>query len=236
MTERDFEVEGQTLIIKSDGRVMRAPVPPEMDPKMFRHITAAVDMLYRRDGVIPTADAVLKSWEGFPRKAVELAMGSEELKDALALRGIEWDSKRGLTSLQLNALLILQDFTDARSTSAKLKTIGVTMPQYRAWMRNPLFAQQMAKESEHNLADSVGMALNRLVGNAEAGDQRAIEKLLEISGRYNPQAQELQNAQQVLQIFLEALERHASPEVLRSVHEDVQKKTRSLVIMQAIKE
>lgn len=236
MTERDFEVEGQTLVIKSDGRVMRSPVPPEMDPKMFRHIVAAVDMLYRRDGVIPSAQAVLKHWEGFTPKAVNLAMGSEELKDALLLRGIQWDAKLGLSALQLNAILTLQDFTDGRSTSAKLRTIGVTMPQYRAWMRNPLFAQQMSRESENNLADSVGMALNRLIGNAEAGDQRAVEKLLEISGRYNPQAQELQNAQQVLQIFLESLERHASPEVLRSVHEDVQKKTRSLMIMQSIKE
>lgn len=234
MTERDIEVEGSSLVIKTDGRVVRSPVPAELDPKMFRHIVAAVDMLYRQNGVIPSETEVMKHWEGFSRKAVQVAMASTEIQTALSFRGIEWDVKLGLTPLQLSALLILQDPTDGRSTKAKLNEIGVPMAQYRGWMRNPSFAKQMNQQSELNLGDSVQMAINKMIANAESGDQRAIEKILEISGRWNPQQQEVQNLQTVLSIFVEALEKYATPEVLRSVQEEVQKKTRMMSIMKSL--
>lgn len=236
MTERDFEVEGNELVIKTDGRVVRSPVPQELDPKVFRHIVAAVDLLYRQTGAVPSEKDVLRHWEGFHPKTVQIAMASDEIRDALQIRGIQWDVKLGLNAEQLNALLLLQDPTDLRSTSAKLKDIGVPMARYRAWMRNPGFAKQMTQQSEANLGDAVQMALNKLIGNAEAGDMRAIEKILEISGRWNPQQTEVENARQVVMIVLEALEKHASPEVLRSVMEEVQGKTRNLSVMQAIKE
>ena len=234
MTDRDIEVDGQSLVIKTDGRVVRSPVPPELDPKVFRHIVAAVDMLYREAGVIPDENAVMASWEGFSRKAVQIAMASEEIRDALSARGIEWDVKLGLTALQLNALLILQDPTDARSTSAKLKDIGVSMSQYRAWQLNPGFKKQMTQQSEKNLGDAVQMAINRMIANAEAGDNQAIKMIFEMSGRHNPQQQAVQNAEQVIRIFIEALEKHASPEVLRSVQEEVMQKTRSLTIVSSM--
>lgn len=236
MTDRDIDVEGQSLVIRTDGRVVRSPVPPELDPKVFRHIVAAVDMLYRESGVIPDENAVMASWEGFSRKAVQIAMASEEIRDALSARGIEWDVKLGLTSLQLNALLILQDPTDARSTNAKLKDIGVTATQYRAWMLNPGFKKQMTQQSEKNLANATQMALNRVIANAETGDMQAIKLILEMNDRHNPQAQAVHNAEQVIRIFIEALEKHATPEVLRSVQEEVMSKTRSLSIMQSIQE
>ena len=64
----------------------------------------------------------------------------------------------------------------------------------------------MRDQAEQNLGDSVQVALNRLVANAEAGDQRAIEKILEISGRYNPQQQEVQNARTVVMTVMEVLQ------------------------------
>ena len=94
----------------------------------------------------------------------------------------------------------------------------------------------MTQQSEKNLGDAVQMAINRMIANAEAGDNQAIKMIFEMSGRHNPQQQAVQNAEQVIRIFIEALEKHASPEVLRSVQEEVMQKTRSLSIMQSIQE
>lgn len=233
---RDIEVDELTggLKIITDGRVVSSPVPRGFSPEEFRHIVAAVDMLYRRNGILPTEVEVLASWGKFKKKAVQTAFLSDELKKALSLRGIQWDSKDGLTQQQLNAMLLLQNPSDMRTTENKLSSIGVSMTVYRAWMRNPLFRAQMDQQAELNLGDSVPMALNKLIANAEAGDGRAIEKLLEITGRWNPQQQEVQNARQVLTIFIEALEKYASSEVLHSVMGEVQQKTRLLSITSSV--
>lgn len=228
----DIELEGNELIIHSDGRVRVSPVAKNMDPLMFRHVVAAVDMLYRRNGVLPSEREVIDSWPQFTEKAVQTALASQELKTALSFRGIAWDTKAGLSFEQLTAIQILSDPTDQRTTAAKLKQVGVSMTEYRAWMRNPSFKRNMEQQSEHNLDDAKSMSLNRLIANAEAGDQRAIEKILEITGRWNPQQQELQNAKQVVQLVLEAVEKHASREVLRSILDEVQTKTKLLSLTQ----
>lgn len=198
MTERDIETEGRELVIQTDGRVVRSPVPDDFSPAMFRHIVAAIDVLYRRNGQVPTPAEVARDWEGFTVKTVQKAFATEELKSALRIRGIEMNQKAGLTEEQLYVLTILQDPTDRRTTRAKLQDIGVPMAKYQAWMRNPIFASYMNTQAEQNLTDAVQMALNKLVGNAEAGDQRAIEKILEMTNRWNPQQQEIQNARTVV--------------------------------------
>lgn len=231
-----MEVEGRELLITTDGRVKRSPVPDSFSPAMFRHIVAAIDTLYRRNGMIPDVNDVCKEWEGFDHKVVKKAYASPELKEALAYRGIELDMKAGLTGEQLYAITILQDPSDKRSTKARLEAVGIPVGKYRAWMRNPLFSAAMNQQAEHNLGDAVQMALNRLVGNAEAGDQRAIEKILEMTGRWNPQAQEIQNARSVVLTFMEALQKHAPPEVLKLVLDDVSAKMQTVSIVQGLKE
>lgn len=234
---RDIELDevSNSLQIVTDGRVVYSPIPTRMDPLEFRHIVAAIDMLYRRNGVLPNESEVMATWP-FKKKTVQAAFLSDELKAALSLRGIEWEPRNGLTQQQLNVMLMMQNPGDSRSTRAKLESVGLSETTWRAWMRNPLFKAQMEQQAEHNLGDSVQMALNKLIANAEAGDNRAIEKILEISGRWNPQQQEVQNARQVLTIFMEALEKYATPEVLRSVQDEVLKKTRLLSITQSIRE
>lgn len=237
MTDREIEVENRELRIVSDGRVRHSPVPEGFQPEMFRHIVAAVDLLYSRNGVIPTVKEVADSWAKFDRAVVARAMGTAEIKQALSLRGVEWDSKQGLTSEQMMALKILQNPADGRSTQAKLATVGISMARYRAWMRNPLFKQLMSEQAELNLGDAEQMALNRIISNAEAGDQKAAEKILEMTGRWNPQAQEVQNAKQVVLTVIEAVQKHVTDkDVLRSIMSEIEGKIQVMTITAGMKE
>lgn len=235
--DREIEVEGRELVIQTDGRVKRSPVPDKFSPTMFRHIVAAVDVLYRRNGKIPTPAEVAKDWDGFHLKTVREAFASDEFKQALSIRGIELNAKAGLTPEQLYALTILQDPTDRRTTKAKLEAVGIPMGKYRAWMRNPVFAGAMNSQAEQNLSDAVQMALNKLVANAEAGDQRAIEKILEISGRHNPQQQEIQNARTVVLMFMEVIQSEIQDkELLSRIMSKVQGKIQTLTIVDSIRQ
>lgn len=238
MSDREIELDGRELVLVTDGRVKRSPVPDAFSPSMFRHIVAAIDLLYRRNGIVPSVNEIVKEWEGFDRKAVEKALASKELKEALSIRGIELDAKAGLTDEQLYAIAILQDPSDRRSTKARLEAVGISMAKYRAWMRNPVFSGFMSAQAEANLGDAVQMAINRLVANADAGDGRAIEKILEMSGRWNPQQQELQNARTVVLSFMEILQEELAdnPKLLDRIMTRARGKMQALTIVQSLRE
>ena len=232
------EVEGNELVIRTDGRVERSPVPEGQDPEMFRHIVAGIDLVYRRTGAVPSIDQLLEEWGGFSEKAVKAAYATPELAKALEIRGISLSPKSGLSQEQLYALAILQDFTDRRSTKAKLEQVGISLSKYRAWMRDPSFARAMSEQAEQNLGDATQMALNKLVANAESGDQRAIEKILEITGRYNPQQQEIQNARTVVLTMMEVIQEELGDdkEKLRKILDRVSSKMQVLTITQGLRE
>lgn len=234
---RAIETKGRELLIATDNGVVRSPVPDEFSPAMFRHIVGGVDLLYRRNGVVPDQNTLMASWEGFDKKTIGKAYASPEFKEALSKRGIEIDPKQGLTSEQLYALTILQDPTDRRTTKTKLEAVGISIGKYRAWMRNPLFSSAMNSQAEQNMGDAVQMALNKLVANAEAGDNRAIEKVLEISGRWNPQQQEVQNARTVVLTFMEVIQSEITDkEQLARIMTKVRGKMDALMITQSLKE
>ena len=232
------EVEGDELVIRTDGRVERSPVPEGQDPAMFRHIVAGIDLVYRRTGSVPSIDQLLEEWGGFSEKAVKAAYATPELAKALEIRGISLSPKSGLSQEQLYALAILQDFTDRRSTKAKLEQVGISLSKYRAWMRDPSFARAMSEQAEQNLGDATQMALNKLVANAESGDQRAIEKILEITGRYNPQQQEIQNARTVVLTMMEVIQEESGDDKvkLRKILDRVSSKMQVLTITQGLRE
>ena len=234
----DISTEGRELVIKMDGRVRRSPVPDGFSPAMFRHAVAGADLLYRRKGVMPSLNELVSSWEDFDKKTIAKIWTTPEFKAALEIRGIKFDVKQGLTAEQLYAIQILQDPTDRRTTKTKLEAVGIPIGKYRAWMRNPVFARAMNEQAEHNLGDSVQMALNKLVANAEAGDQRAIEKILEISGRWNPQQQEVQNARTVVMTMMEILQEELAGDTdrLDRILQRLRGKMTSLTIVQSLKE
>lgn len=237
MTGRAFELDdGEIVVIADDGRVRRSPVPSGIDPDVFRNILAATDILYGREGSVPTVEEVHKLWPRNQKKTISKIFATSEFKQALALRGIELDPENGLTQEQAMAITLLSDPTDTRMTTTKLRQLGISQQKYHNWMRQPLFSQLLRERSEHNLGDAIPVALNRLVGNAEKGDQRAIEKLLEITGRYNPAQIEVGNARQVVLVMVEAVLRHVKDKEARAaILGEVQDAMQTMAITQGLK-
>lgn len=212
MAEQVFSLDDDdsVVVVQQDGRVKRSPVPEGFDPVVFRDILAAVNIAYTRLGYMPSIDEVYALWKNIPKKTYSKAWSTDEFAEALEIRGITASRDSGISPLQAMAIQLLSDPTDRRTLNTKLRQLGVSMPQYQNWMRQPLFAQTLTQRSEQNLGDAVHVAMNKLIGNADAGDQRAIEKVLEISGRYNPQQQEVNNARQVVLVLVEAVLKHVS--------------------------
>lgn len=230
-----FETDGgEVVVIHTDGRVRRSPIPDGFDRETFRNILAAVDVLFRRNGVFPTVEETYKSWPKIAKKTYSRAFATSEFKQALELRGISTEPMPGLSPEQAHAVLLLS-LPDGKTLQSKLKQLGISHAKYTAWMRQPLFAETLRNRAEQNLGDSVSIALNRLVDNADRGDQRAIEKVLEISGRYNPNQIEQQNAKQVVLIMVEAVLKHvSSPDEKKAILAEVERAMTKSNIMDAI--
>lgn len=233
---RSFELEDGTVVtIAEDGRVRRSAVPVGFDPQTFRNILAAIDVLYRQEGVMPTIDEVFKLWPKITRKTYSKAWTTSELKQALAHRGIDMEPSLGLSEEQSMAILVLAN-PDGRALSTKLKSLGISQAKYHAWMRQKLFSSTLRERAEQNLGDAVPVALNNLIANADKGDQRAIEKLLEVTGRYNPAQIEVANARQVVLVMVESvLRRVTDPEIRSAILEDVQDSMVTLSITSGLK-
>ena len=178
----------------------------------FRNAVAGTYTFYRQEGRLPSATDLHKLHAGVPTKVYSGLMLSDEFKQALAYRGIEWDEEAGLSLEQQSVILMLQDFTDRRSLGVKLKEIGVPMARYQAWLRHPLFRKAINDNAEAALQEAVAPALTALAGKAAAGEDRAIEKVLEISGRWNPSAQSVEDARQVVMTLVEAVIKHVKDE------------------------
>jgi hypothetical protein len=222
--ESDFEIDEGDIRVRDQNNIYRlVRTPPGFGVIAFRNAVATAHTLWLMNGKIPTVGEMHQHWPKIPVKTFSELVLTEEFKTALAYRGIEWSATDGLSYEQNMALLKLSDPTDRRSTGMKLRELGIPYSRYQSWMRQPQFAAARRTMSENNLRDAVPVAINKLIENMESGDQRAIEKTLEISGRYNPAQQQLEDAKVVVQRLVESVVRNVKdPAVRRVILDDVE--------------
>lgn len=231
----EFEIQGRNLVIRNtDGRVQVQDVPKGFSPETFRRVLLAVEVAFNSTGIYPTPKQAHTYFPDVPLPTFSRAMASAEFVAALEKHGIQVNREDGLTEQQAFALTVLSDFTDKRSTSRRLADIGVPQAQFRAWMRQPLFSRLYHERAEQNMSDVVPTALNRLVGNVEDGDQRAVEFALKMTGRYDPAALEAQNARAVVVTIMELIMEHADEEAQRKILAGVERKMATLSILSTV--
>lgn len=189
----------------------------------FQRAVTAVDLEYRRTGRVPTVAEVHDSWPRISFERYVELYAFEGFRAALRSRGIRTHDDSALSMEQANALILLCDPTDKRTTAAKMRQLGLTYAVYQAWMANPAFKQELNRRTNENLSNIVPVAKNRLIANVEAGDQRAIEYSLAMMGVYSPQLAANQDAMRVVYAVLEAVQKHvADKDVLKAILADVQ--------------
>jgi hypothetical protein len=206
----------KNIVDRSGGILVRDPkkgfvpvdTPIGFTDLEFRNAVAAAYTHYRGTGKLPTVDDLAEINRTITKKTYSSIILTDEFKKALSYRGVEWNNEAGLTLKQQSVLIKLQDFTDRRSLGVKLRELGVPMARYQAWLKHPLFRKAMNDAAENVLSEAVAPALLALSGKAAAGEDRAIEKLLEISGRWNPNAQSVEDARIVVMTLLEAIIKH----------------------------
>jgi len=229
----NFLVANGSVLVRDPKKGFKPVATPDgVTDEQFRNAIAAAYTHYRLSGKLPTVDDLRKLHKSMSPAMYSCIMHADEFREALRYRGIEWDDEAGLSLEQQSVLLKLADFTDRRSIGVKLKELGVPMPRYQAWLKQPLFRKAMNDSAENVLSEAVAPALLALSGKAAAGEDRAIEKLLEISGRWNPNAQSVEDARQVVMSLVEAIIKYVKDEdVKRAIMSEVSLKADTIKML-----
>ena len=205
----EFEqFEGGVAVHLPDGSTKNIATPVGFTDTAFRGTLAAFHTAYLRNGHIPSVDDIHKLWPKLSKKIISGILGTLEFREALHHRGIQWDAKDGLSMEQQTVLLKLADQFDRRGLASKLKDLGVPMPRFQAWLKQPLYKELYNQHTKANYEEALPAIRQRLIGNAEAGDQRAIELVLAMTGEWNPQQQHLEDARTIVLKVVEAIIKH----------------------------
>lgn len=187
------------------GAVQAIEIPAKYNPDLWRRALTVYQLYWDREGVVPTPEQAHHSWDRIKLGVYQALSLEPEFCRALELRGIDLDPSDSLSDAQVMALMKLTDPSDRRTERAKLRDLGVSWPRYQGWLKNPVFVKEKRRRTEDTFADVQDAALIKLRGNVEAGDQRAIEFALEVTGRYNRQNIAVQDARVVVQTIVEAV-------------------------------
>lgn len=229
---RDVELaEGKITVRDKDGGIHPIPTPKGVSDLAFRNAVAVVVTFYLNNGTLPTVEQMHESWQKIPVTTYAKIVVEPEFAEALSYRGIQWEGSSGLTLEQRNVLISLSDPTDRATLGTKLRRLKVPYSVYQAWMRQPHFAEARRQQAEHNMADAVPMLIDGVVSKAEVGDLAAIKLGLEISGRYNPQQQQVQDAKAIVQALAESVVKHVKdPEVREAILADMRDQAAMLML------
>lgn len=211
----DFEVgDGEIRVRDRDGSFRPVPTPVGFSDLAFRNAVSATYTCYLRDGKLPSVTEVHKLWPNIPVKTYSAIFLTEEFKQALDYRGVAWDPEQGLSLEQQLAIVKMSDPSDRRSQNVKLKELNIPVARWQAWQKHPLFREAWTKRAEDTLAEAVNGTIVALAGNAMSGDLQASKLVLEMTGRWNPSQQSLDDARMVVQTLVEVMvEEIADPEL-----------------------
>jgi hypothetical protein len=205
----EFEqIEGGVVVHLPNDTTRNIPTPQGFTDTAFRGTLAAFHTAYLRNGHIPSVDDIHELWPKLSKKIISGILGTLEFRGALRYRGIQWDPKDGLSMEQQTVLLKLSDPFDRRGLASKLKDLGVPMPKFQAWLKQPLFNELYNQHTKANYEEALPAIRQRLIGNAEAGDQRAIELVFAMTGEWNPNQQHLEDARTIVLKVVEAIIKH----------------------------
>lgn len=199
-------------------RMVPVRAPDQSDVVEFGRFISGAYRAYIRDGhLYPESIAALS---GISIEKVGFYLRQEETNHALAVRGVSTEVH--LTPEQDYAISILSDTSSKLNWNERMRRAGLSNAKLMAWRKNPVFDQALKGMSEQITAnyDVALIELGRKVGE---GDQRAIEKSLEISGRFNPAQQSTVDALVLINRVMEVLSNHLSdhPEILMAVAKDL---------------
>lgn len=182
------------------------PTPSGISATVFRNVLAGASAAYTVHRQVPTVEQIKVFTTSSP-KWISKVVGTKEFKEVMSQRGFPFDNVK-LSPEQYFAVSILTNPSNRKSMADKLKQSGVTYAQYRGWLKQPHFRDYISKVSEDMLGEHIQDVHTRVVERATNGDMAAIKLYYELTGRHDPQRQQMVDLQGIIGLMLEVITRY----------------------------
>lgn len=192
------------------------------DERLISRALAACEQAWGA-GIPLTVDNIVGFDSGLPARLVRPLLVSSRFIRLLAGRGIEPATLDGLSPRQISAIdmYFLSELPPGATHQQRIKAAGVTLAQWRGWMRNRRFADRIARLSEQMLADSQPLALARIAEAVDKGERWAIELQLEMAGRHDRREKQADLGTILRAVFSVLDEEIGDPAVLARVAKEI---------------
>lgn len=120
--------------------------------------------------------------------------------------GIELDpANTGLSAKQIGLVQLLVA-PNGKSMKQRLRDAEVPYSLFNTWMRSEVFNAYYSKIANQVLHDAIPTSLARLAENAADGDLNSTKYFMELTGRHDPNARKVVDAQNLVRVILGVLE------------------------------
>lgn len=195
--------------------------PKGTSPAVFRGVVAGASAAYQLKKGVPTVEEISKYCAHSP-KTIGRVLATPEFKQLMKLRGYPFEEVAKLSPEQYFAVQIMTDPSNKKPLAAKLRQAGITMAQYRGWMKQPLFREYITKISEDMLGEHVADVHTMVLNKAVSGDLTAAKLVYELNGRHDPNKQQVVDLQNIIGLLLEIITRYVTdPKVLVNINKDI---------------
>lgn len=185
--------------------------PGQTEPSTFRNVIAAAYTAYVHYRRLPSVEDIAEFSDHRP-STISRIIATDEFKTAIEARGVRWGPNplNGISAEQHYAISILFNPTDRRPLAAKLKSAGVTYSKNKAWLKEPTFNNFVQQNAENMLGDHQADIHTAFLNKAMTGDLPAVKFYYELTGRHNPQANQVIDLQRVVGLLLESVSKHVT--------------------------
>lgn len=182
------------------------PTPEGVSAVMFRNVLAGASAAYTVHRGVPTVEQI-NVFCASTKKTISKVISTVEFKTVMKERGFPFDNVK-LSPEQYFAVGIITDPSNRKPLAVKLKQAGITYAQYRGWLKQPHFRDYIGKISEDMLGEHIQDVHTRVVERATNGDMAAIKLYYELTGRHDPQRQQMVDLNGIIGLMLEVITRY----------------------------
>lgn len=184
-------------------------IPKGTTPATYMGVIAGATAAFNRHRRVPSVEEIFEHCQ-HSKRVISRIISTPEFKTLMRLRGYPFDTVTRLTPEQTFAVAIITDPSNRKPLNVKLKQAGITYAQYRAWLKQEHFRNYITKLSEDMLGEHVADVHTRVLEKASNGDMAAIRLYYELTGRHDPQKQQVVDLNGVIGLLLEIINRYVT--------------------------
>lgn len=177
-----------------------------------------IERYHALEGKVPTSQIIHDRFELFEGEYESFTRHPLVAK-SMKHRGITFPAAEDVLSPeQMSAIAAMLDYTDRRSDEKKLRDVGITTRQWTTWMLDDTFSDYLRERSERMLLNSQHEAHKGLLKGVRNGNVASVKYMNEMTGRYNPEADNNVNIRALLMGMIEILQKYIQdPIVLHGI-------------------